>query len=245
MKLTKKEILAYILVFIITMTLTFTFLKTFAFEKNEHKVNNEVSEELIKRLYSYIPNYRSYYNKYQNLSSSEIGKVIYNYILNYNNSLLTNYSINELESNEDVTPIGKIKKEDYEDVAYYIYGKDIKLNHQNLTLYPNIKALFKDDYYLIYKLNNYPDNNKERRIYTSYELTDNGNTIIIYDRYIICDISTKKCYNDTEKRSLSNYSFIVNDEVDLENNMSRARAYKHTFKKVDNNYIWVSSEIDD
>ena len=246
MKMSKKEKIAYMLVAIISLIVTFSFLHFFAFEKdNEDKKSLEVSEELVLKLYDFIPDYRLDYDKLANLSSSEIGRITYNYILKYENKLLENANITSDEDNAKI--IYQIKEEAWLDTIQKLFGKDSSFNAKEIN-FQDLKIKYVEDQnlYLVYQKENIElPNYEEKREYQKYEVTDNGEKIIIYDKYIKCDLTEEVCYNDAENRSVNSYKFITNGQVDLKNNLKQAKSYKHTFIYQDGHYIWESSELDD
>ncbi|MEG1142801.1 MAG: hypothetical protein RSE41_10245, partial [Clostridia bacterium] len=77
----------------------------------------------------------------------------------------------------------------------------------------------------------------------SYVVTNNGNTIIIFDNYLLCDLETSLCYNDAKKTKLNASIKLVNGKVNLSENVDKLIKYKHIFKFEEGHYFWYSSEI--
>lgn len=251
-KMSKQEVLAYTLVAILALVITFGFLKIFSFEdsSDKDKNNNPITEDLVKELTNYIPNYRYYYNKYSNLTINEIGKVVYNYILNNKSNILVPITIDDFNGLEidltNIEPLSRLSQEDFLETAHYLFGQNEEVNLKDFSIDNNIKAIYINNSFLIYKVNDSEDIvYQEAKEYTKYEITDEGNTLIIFDRYVKCDITNDKCYKDSELRYPNSYNFIKDGEVVINKASSKAQSYKHTFKLENNHYVWYSSELDD
>lgn len=228
MKMSKKEKIAYLLVAIACLIITFAFLKIFAFEdknKNYPKVDND----LLNELYNYIPNYHNYYYKLGNLTNIEITNTIIKYIENNESDLIQDNSL---------------KIQDFELIGKKIFGQEIKFNHQDYLI-DNYELIYNEEQssYTLNKLNE-ANSYIEKREYDKYTILDDGKTIIIYDRYVLCD-KENNCYKDYERNYQYSFNFLKDGTIDLKNNLTKAASYKHTFKYEDNHYIWYSSELAD
>lgn len=259
-----RKIIIYVVVILLVAVLCIVFLNVFDFEKDEkvNKTTPEVTEELIHQLYSYIPKnemglhtmYTGNYNTINNISNDIVQSMIYEYIENYDQFQLEYTTIDELVSEDillsteqvaDITPLYKVKVDVFKEAFPLIFGQeesfriaDFRYNYDTVA-----KINPTADYYYIY--HNAPlstdKNDVVFRDITKYAVTDEGQTIEIYDYYLKCDLNTNNCYDNEDKTKMNNlvkYStnFDINSVID------NLAVYKHSFKYEDGYYYWYSSE---
>lgn len=264
-----KKIIMYVIVAILVVIVSIGFVKIFAFEKESTKDDikqtyPEVNKELIDKLYSYIPisddyerttMYSNFYTKFQILSQDVVQSMVYNFIIKHDEFKLLGATINDLrdnnviksyESENDFKALYKIKLSDFENAKNRVFGKEEKLISSSFNITANLKAFYiEDDSYIIYEQNSNLDRDEfvVKKAYDKYILTDDNNTIKIYDYYIKCNVNTSDCYND-EKKTMGNRSIKnIDGVINFENNLSNAQGYVHTFKFEDGYYYWYSSEL--
>lgn len=265
----KKKMLGVLLAILFAVVFSAVFVKVFSFERkkdDEIEVNSyypTVNTEFIEQLYSYIPDYDDYgrmtmygylYTKYQNLSRDVVLGIIYNYIVKYDSSSLEKLTIQDLQSqnigvdfSENLTPLYKVSLSKFLEVGKIIFGSNEVIPESDFIIDYETRAHYVNGVgYQIYKINSSQSPDFiVKKVYDKYEITNNNNTIIIYDYYVKCDKVGSACYDD-EKRAKNNLVLKnVNGSIYLENRLSDAQGYKHTFKFEDGNYYWYSSELND
>lgn len=261
-----KKIAIFTGVVILVIGACFGFVKLFNFEKNneEEKTNiDEIGEDTIQRLYSYLLNdnaleYDGVHSVHfivstnlANQNTRYIQAMIYQYILNYDASVLEALTKEELDkilnSDNNYTPLYKVSLNKFTEAAKIILGPDIEFKSTDFEYNKNIKVKFIDDYYYIYDNNNNLTNNYvEYKKITRYALTENNTIIKIYDYYLKCDLETKLCYNDEDRADLNN-SIIYSDNFNIDNYINNLVTYEHSFKydKNTDNFYYYSSTITD
>lgn len=258
-KMDKKKIIICIAVFLLVAIIYFSFGYFFTFEKDkEENEIPDVTEALVEKLYSYLPEnplslygmYSYTYTTINNISNDLIQATIYEYILNYDEFQLEVTSLTEMQSynisleSGEVTPLYKIKLDLCEEVFYSLFGsnstyqiKDFRYDYNTL-----IKTDSNKEYYFVYNNSlETSENNIVFRDIIQYEVTDNKETIEIYDYYLKCDLNTLDCYNDERKSNL-NSTVKYSEDLDITNYISSLTKYKHTFKYENGYYYWYSSE---
>lgn len=261
----KKKIIISIGVIILVIVVCILFVTVFAFDKKEPESTElpEVTEELVNQLYSYIPTnemnqqtmYSFTYTRFNNITNSVALITVYEYILEHDEFKLETTSITDMQTNgvlhsneneSNITPLYKIKAEEFTNAFKKIFGKEASLTLEDFRYNYNtlLRLNSNKDYYFV--LNNNPLDNPNNDIVfhdiTKYVVTENNKTIEIYDYYLKCDLNTNNCYNDERKNTLN--AFVkYNDSFSIDNYQTNLANYKHTFKYEDGYYYWYSSEI--
>lgn len=137
-----------------------------------------------------------------------------------------------------------------EELDYYIKSKDSfnKLLKSNYNIESDInnfnfissKVYVDDDYLIqIYNLNNKVYQIKKESKLVKYDLINDE--LIIYEKALFIEQGlTNKLYKDT---SFNNLIEDSNNDVKLDYNL--ANTFKHTFKYINGNYSWYSTEVSD
>lgn len=263
-----KKIIMYIIVVILVIVFAITFVNVFAFEKNKDNVDNtlysNVDNELVFKLYSYILKddpleratmYSYYYTKAQNLNYDVILSMIYNYMIKYDSSKLQLINLEDLKSNgvnsgvvdeSNFKALYKMSLNDVIEVGKIIFGKDVEIPKTSFNMSSSLKGHYlEEDGYLIYE--DYR-NIKEvdyivKTKFDKYVITDEGNTLLIYDYYVKCDKNGSMCYDDDKRKIQNKRIRNYNEKIDLENNLVNAQGYLHKFVYEDGNYHWFSTEL--
>ena len=257
----KRKVVMYLLVFILVVVICLGFLKFFGFESNKNNdSSSEINEKLVLKLYSYLIDvnaskvtsmYNGNYASYNSLSYDSILIMVYEYIKTYDEFELEITTIDELLNNNiinnqnGITPLYKIKITEFEKVFKIIFGKNEKLNLIDFTY--NINTFFKLDankmYYYVYTNNESKDNNEVVfKEMLRYAVTDNNQTVKIYDYYLKCDINSLNCYND-DKLSKLNNKIKYNSSINIDSYKNSLITYEHTFIYEDGNFHWKSSQV--
>ncbi len=254
-KLKKKEILAYTLVFVLVLILYFLFFQIFAFEKDEKKEDletyPEITNELIQELYSYIPDHNRYYVGYKHLMGDVRQIPVYNYILKYNNKILGTITIDDLRNNNiiapnegegEYVPLYKISQKDFEKNMEILYGKVDNYYHRSFSINSNTKAYYIENVgYLIYQKGLANERYITDATYEKYAITDSGATLLIYDRYAMCDVTTNECFGDRRGEGGKLAGVSISDGKIVGNKDSK-KEYVHKYKFADGKYYWYSTE---
>ncbi len=244
-----KQLTLYIIVVFLIVGIIWLFLKIFAFNKDNNTINyQEVTSEQVEELYSYLPTlsvssmssmYNNIYTAGNNLNYAIINLMAYNYIKEYDSFKLESVTSVD-KSNVNQSVIYKISKENMDSVIKKIFGQDIKYDYKNFNIDESTSGLYKDNYLYIYNKENVANyviyKNK-----VSYTVTDNGNTIKIYDYFLKCDKVTKMCYNDDAMTMVNGY--ITYQENMVVNESSNVQMYEHTYKLENDHYYWLKTEL--
>ncbi|MDE6284876.1 MAG: hypothetical protein K2M17_03950 [Bacilli bacterium] len=262
----KNTIWLYVAAFTMAFLICTLFGKIFAFEnqkEDNYDLYPKLDDAYIQKLYSYIPEkddfgrttmYGYFFTKFANLGHDIILSIIYNYMVENEKDKLSPLSMDEFrnyfniredQSAEEFHPMYKITYEDMETIGKRIFGQDAEIPKGKFTVSLKTKAIYVDgEGFYIYDINNDEESSTiVERIFYKYAITDNNNTIYIYDYYVKCEKNTFKCY-DNEKGTKLN-SVIINDNgnIYLANHLDSAQSYTHTFKFEDGGYYWYSSEL--
>ena len=259
----KKKIFMYIILILLVIGICISFIYIFNFNKPEDKTENdipEVTEPLVEKLYSYLPEnetglqsmYVGYYTTFNNIGSDIIQSMIYEYVLNYERDSIENVTTEDMEVNSitingvNYNPSSKIKVTVFSDIFPLMFGKEATFNARDFRYSYNISVRLNEtkDYYYIYENIDYQNNVNDIifRDINKYAVTDNGETIEIYDYYLKCDLNNNNCYNDERKAKLNNQIKYTSD-FNIENYKDDLVIYKHSFKYDNGNYYWFSSEL--
>ena len=153
---------------------------------------------------------------------------------------------NSLTINAQVyTPINKISVSEFNAIFPIVFGDatlfnidDFRYDYDTLL---NLNDTF--DYYFVYNIPLENTNNDiVFRDIVRYAVTDNGQTIEIYDYYLKCDLNNNNCYNNERKTEL-NSSIKYSNNFNINNYSDLLTIYKHTYKYNNGNYYWFSSEV--
>ena len=259
----KRKIIMVLIAILLVILLITLFITLFDFENEPNDTDNlpKVTEELINELYSYIPKnemglqtmYTGFYNQIANLSNDIIQSMIYEYIKNYDEFKLETTSLEEMyasgvldstSNTNDITPLYKISLNEFNAIFPKIFGKNAEYRNENFRYNYNtlLRLDSNNEYYYVY--NNTPLtsnlNDVVFRDITQYAVTNNNETIIIYDYYLRCDLNTNICYDDERKREVSNVTYT--EDFDINNYLDELATYKHTYRYEDGYYYWSSSE---
>lgn len=258
----KERIVPYLIVGVLVIGFILIFTKVFSFEHKEgiEEVNAyypKIDDAFIEELYHTIPDhdiegmttmYSFEYTKFSNMSYSAILRIVYNYMIEkseLNLAKLTKEDLLNQNITEEVTPLYKIPLKEFEEIGTLLFGSDEKLPRIDFTISSTIEAKYIIDVgYYVYENAEAKKLSEDivERVLDKYTITNNGNTILIYDFYIKCENDSTKCYND-EKRTIPNtYIKNENGSISLKNRLSNAQEYMHTFKFENDHYYWYSSE---
>lgn len=260
-----KKWLIYVIVILLVIGICFLFITVFNFEGNKENETEipEPTENLISQLYKCLPenemNYQTMYTgnyvRLHNISNSIIESMIYNYLKSFNNSKLETTSIEEMQAAgviatndniNDITPLSKVKVEVFKDTYPLLFGSSKELTVENFRYNYNTEAVVdgNSEYYYFYE-NTPLENNDNEIIFKDivrYVVTENNQTIEIYDYYLKCDLNNNNCYNDERKEDINN-TIKYNANLNIDNYIDNLTTYKHTFKYEDGYYYWYSSEL--
>lgn len=259
-----KKIAIIIGVVLLVLGSCFGFYKLFNFEKNNKETNtniDKIGESTIKKLYSYLLNdnaleydgvHSTHYVINTNLANQNtryIQAMIYQYILNYDNfslEVLTKEELSEVLNNtNNSTPLYKVSLSKFKKAAKTILGPDIKFISTDFDYNKNIKAKYNNEYYYIYGTNENINNNYiEYKEIIRYALTENNTVIKIYDYYLKCDLETKQCYNDENRKDL-NTAIVYSSNFNIDNYINNLVTYEHSFKydKETDSFYYYSSTV--
>lgn len=263
-----RKIIMCIIAVILVIAIMFLFVNVFAFE--DDPVENtptattpEITEDLINQLYSYIPEnemglhtmYTGYYNTINNISNDIILSMIYEYLLEFDEFSLEATSLDELTINNvllsndninDLKPLYKISVDVVNETFPKIFGESQTFKIANFRYNYNTLGRLDSTNSYFYIFNNTPlETNKNDIVFrgiTKYAVTNNNETIEIYDYYLKCDLNTNNCYNDEEKKLLNN-NIKYTDNFDINNYLDKTVTYKHTYKFEHDYYYWFSSDL--
>lgn len=225
-------------------------VKLFVFDKNKQEVE-EIPESLIKELYSYIDinnvtNNSTYYFPHyldnQNIDSSVVSKMTYNYIKNYDNLKIK--VVND-EDKKLFTKNGtletKISKSVFLEKAKYLVDKN-NYYLEDFDIDSETSAYVSEDNVYIYKRNDIKDNEYiYYRGLMSYTVMDNNDTIKITEYYLNCNKNTKECFNGDSNNKVKS-GITYSETLDPSKKTGNLVKYTHTFKKEDGHYKWVNVE---
>jgi len=257
----RKKKLLILIVGILTFTFIFTFYKIFSFENKDGSDKTSayypyIDEHLINKLYGYLPIdaldrptvYETFYTKYSNLSQDVVLSMIYNYILNNDYFELLTLSKDEIAkeiADENIVPLYKIKLEAFDRGGKIVFGSNAEIPRRNFSINGRIKATYVEGFgYYIYEIENstYEMDYISQNSYDKYLVTNNNDTIIIYDYFLKCDRENYTCYNDEKRKEPNSIIKNINGQVNLKDQTAYAQSYKHTFKFENGTYYWYSSE---
>lgn len=258
----KEKILIGVSVFFLAIIFILLFIWIFHFEGKREEQPSIISDEYVENLYQNIVvdenyTYYTYYNgflsRFNNLASSFVSNMAYNY-LKSNNELTINLAKNELPNAllaeisdlDQIVPKYKISLETFNKAIKYLYGEEVKITNESFNIDGKTKAYYtpKENYIFVYEINEiveepyYVYRTKE-----SYEVRDNKETLVIYDHFIKCDKSNGLCYNDS-KMSIPNRSITYSNGT-LNGSLTNLARYKHTYKLEGDHFIWQSSDLID
>ena len=264
-----RKIIVCIIAVVLVITICILFVNVFAFEEesvvSEPNTTPEVTEELVGDLYSYIPEndmglktmYTGYYNTINNISNDIILSMIYEYLLEFDEFSLEATSLEEITSNNillstdnvnNLNPLYKISVDIINDTFPKIFGEEQTFRIDNFRYNYNTLGRLNSTKTYFYIFNNTPLNTDKNDIVfrdiTKYAVTNNGETIEIYDYYLKCDLNNNNCYNDEEKRILNN-DIKYSDNFNIEDHLDNVATYKHTYNFENDYYYWSSSDLDD
>lgn len=260
-----KKIIMCVIAALLVIAICIIFVTVFDFEKEQDPqiTPNNVTEELINQLYSYIPTnemglhtmYTGYYNTINNISNDIIESMIYEYILEFDEFKLESVTFEEMTSagvlnnsdnTNDLQPLYKVNVSVFNETFPKIFGTEATFRIADFRYNYNTLGRLDDNSNYFYIFNNTPlqtdKNDIVFRNITKYAVTDNNNTIEIYDYYLKCDLNTNNCYNDEEKRLLNN-SIKYSDNFNINDYLNNVVTYKHTFKYENDYYYWFSSDL--
>ncbi|MEG1363839.1 MAG: hypothetical protein RSC92_05370 [Clostridia bacterium] len=264
-----KKILVGLIVTILVILSIIIFYKTLAFESDKDDsgepklIYPNITDEYIASLYNVILKedsfgrtsmYSENYTRMDNLAQDLALSMVYNYINNNNYFKLKILTMDEIKKNviksydniSDFTPLYKISLEDFNKSAAVIFGKNAKIPQNNFYINLTTQGYFNKDtkeYYIYKKASEEVVKSIENKRIDSYVVTNNGNTIIIFDNYLLCDLETTLCYNDAKKTKLNQSLKFINGKVNLTENVDKLVKFKHIFKFEDGHYYWYSSEL--
>lgn len=262
-----KKIIMCIIAVILVVVICVLFVNIFKFKDNPDQKPQidtpEITEDTINALYSYIPvnemglhtMYTGYYNTINNISNDIILSMVYEYILNFDEFSLESTSLEELtnanilnssDNTNDLKPLYKISVELVNEIFPKIFGSEAEFRLADFRYNYNTLGRLDSSSTYFYIFNNTPlstdKNDIVFRNITKYAVTNNNETIEIYDYYLKCDLNTNNCYNDEEKRLLNN-SIKYSENFDIKNHLDNTVSYKHTYKYEDGYYYWFSSDL--
>ena len=203
-----KKIIMYIIVILLVIGICVLFVNLFNFNDKVENDIPEVTEELVDKLYSYIPEneigyqamYMGYFNTFVNIGSDTIQSMIYDYILNYEKDLIENVTNEEIQVNSitingvGYNPSSKIKVSVFEDIFPLIFGKENTYSVNDFQYSYEVRGKLnetKDYFYIFDSIQTNNTNDLIFRDITRYAVTNNRETIEIYDYYLKCDLNTK------------------------------------------------------
>lgn len=259
----KEKIIMIIIVVILVIGLGFLFIKLFDFENqtdinNESNISKEVDEETIHQLYSYFLEnneveysgiHSTHYVGNKNIVNQNpqyVNAMIYQYILNNNQSSLETLTSEELSTvvnnSQNYTPLYKVSLSKFEEVTNLLLGQEVTLRPREFAYTNKVKAVFANDYYYIYDTLEEVDKDFiEFKAITRYAVSEDE--ITIYEYYLKCDTTTNVCFNDEARDSLSDITYTI--DFNINNYLNSLTIYEHTFKYNSENdsYYWYSSQM--
>lgn len=262
----REKIIIIFITAILVVVLIALFLKVFSFESDKN--NNEtleyplIDDKYIEKLYKNLDGhdekargsiYNGYYSKYANLSQEVVLAMTLNYVYNNDPFKLKVFSINELkekniiknyENLENYKALYKISEKDFLEGGIKLFGKNSNIQLNNFTAADNIRGYYdkKEKVVLVYEKKGGTSNQEIFKNNLKYTVTNNNNTIYIYDNYINCNHENKNCYNDDKMQNINAEYKIVNDALSKDN-LNSAATYKHVFQFENGYYYWYSSEL--
>lgn len=241
------KLLFIIAVVLLVVLAILIFLKVFMFDNTT--IDNNVNKELVEQLYEYIPDdneyqinsiYTTHYVQFNNINYSTISIIIYNYIINNEEFLLEKVNDNEVSNLSNV--LYKIELADFKKCMNIIFGDDVSYEPKDFTIDNTKSAKVINNYIYVYESNNdLKDNYIVYKQYDSYTITDDGNTIQIYEYYLKCDKTTFICYDD-DNTSYINNKVKYSDNLNINDYKDNLRKYVHTYRLKNDNYYWESIE---
>lgn len=145
---------------------------------------------------------------------------------------------------DKICTVSKIDKETLNNQYKKMYGKDIE-DYKEFSFDASTTCIYDDgNYYCGLKENYTYTIGAEPTTYRSIKKVDNKkDEIIIYDYFL--KIVNNECYSsyvNEKKDDKCTDKYEVNKDMKYSFLKKYGTLYKHTFKKQDNNYYWVSSE---
>lgn len=258
----KERIVPYLIVSVLVIGFILIFTKVFSFEHKEgvDEVNAyypKIDDAYIQELYHTIPDrdiegmttmYSFEYTKFSNVSYASILRMVYNYMIEKNEVKLPKLTKEDLLTQniiEEVKPLYKIPLKEFEEIGSFLFGSNEKLPRVNFTISSKIQAKYITDVgYYVYETPAERTLSEDlvERVLNKYTITNNGNTILIYDFYVKCEKDSTKCYDDEKRKIPNTYIKNNNGSIFLKNKLSNAQGYMHTFKFENDHYYWYSSE---
>lgn len=248
---TNKKITIGIIVLFVVGILIFLFFKLFTFDTNDKK-ENIIDDSLAKEIYEKLTTdevgvnytfYNAFNTKYTNLSPEFVAKIAYLDLTSSYEELtpeeFETIVLPNLPNEFEYNPLVKIDGNTFNDKIKSIFGDDIEIINTNFVIDEKQRGYYdqKRNYVYIYESNDIKTKYYTERKMIGFEEKNNGDTLIIYDYFIKCEPDTKKCYNDDHLVNPNNN--VTLDNVDI----TKGATYKHTFKKINNKYIWDSSNL--
>ena len=247
-----KKIIMYIVVILIVLGLGFMFIKVFAFDKNENiEVTDipEVTDALVQKLYNILPTtnrfsqYSVYTGDYKTKSSTSynaMGIMTMNYINTFDEFKLELVSEEE-RNNINGSLLYKINKDTFLNDSKTILGPEVSFKPDNLEISDSVKIKLVNDYYYVYEIPQEESESVYYKIYDSYTVTDNKQTIKIYEYYLRCNKNTTTCY-DTEKDDVVNNYIKYQENINILDYKEHLKKYEHVFEYDQNHYYWKSTQ---
>ena len=239
------------IVLIIVIILIFLFFNIFKFNANVKK-ENIVDDSYVKEIYENMITdefgvsytfYNAFNTKYNNLSPEFVSKIAYLELDNsYENLTQEEFDTIVLPniSNEyNYEPIAKINGKTFNDKIKSIFGDNVTIKNTSFVIDEKRSGYYDEmsNYIYIYESNNIKEKYYTKREMIGFEEKDNGDTLIIYDYFIKCEPITNKCYNDDHLVNPNNN--VTYNDIDI----SKGAKYKHIFKKINDKYMWDSSNL--
>ena len=249
-----KILIAFIVVILVVL-LGWGFQKIFHFEDNKTKTKSFVTDEYVDKLYSQIAVdvfdgnytfYNGYFTQFSTLNNQYVLKIAFLSLKEKVN--LADYEVETFSSevmtqinNTNIKPRYQIKKDVFVDAIKEFFGdkepKYTSFSAGELNFYyDEATATFYG-----YELDNSSSKLTDYVILRqkiSYEITNKGQNLIIYEYFGKCNKLTQECFNDT-RISMPNRDVKYREDMA----MTQLVKYKHTFNLAGDHYYWNSSEI--
>ena len=247
----KEKIIVGIIVLLIVGVLIFLFFKVFSFNVNvrkEKSIDDTKAKEVYEMLTTdevgvYYTFYNAFNTKYSNLSPEFVSKVAYlDLTKSYEKFTQEEFDrivLPNLSDELSYDPITKINGKTFNDKIKSIFGDNVEITNTNFVINETQSGYYDQErnYVYIYESNDIKTKYYTERKMIGFEEKNNGDTLIIYDYFIKCEPDTKKCYNDDHLVNPNNN--VTLDNIDI----TKGAKYKHTFKKINNKYVWDSSNL--
>ena len=140
---------------------------------------------------------------------------------------------------KNIIPLYQIKEEVFRQTIKELFNENEK-GFVNFTI-GNIEAFYNEDdntFYIYQLATEASEDYVIIRQKTGYEITNQGQNLIIYDYFIKCNKLTQECFNDT-RLTMPNRQIKYTANI----NPNTLVKYKHTFNLASDHYYWYSSEI--